>query len=339
MSESVTVAAPLPIAVPLHDGVVLRWARRALTVPAAALGLATLVAGMPVLLALAVVIDVLRGSRSASSVRLVAFGVCFFVTETFGLVMLFGVFLATPFRRSRREALTVTVQRVYTAMHWWFVQAIYQVRSDVDGGELAASGPMVVMVRHVSLVDVLIPGVVIANPHQLALRYALKRELLWLPCLDIAGHWLRNHFVARGGIDTAGDVAGVRALKTGLTARSGVLLFPEGTRFSVTAREKALARKTPGAERLLHLLPMRPGGALAVLEAGEPCDVVFVGHHGLEGLTKLEDIWRGTLLGRTLRVKLWRERAASIPPGAEARLAWLQAHWERVDAWLEAQGG
>lgn len=336
MAESVAVATG-PVLEPLHDGVALRFARRALTIPAVGLGLVTVIATLPVLLALAVTVDVVRRSRSASTVRLLAFGVCFFITESVGIAMLFGVFLATLFRESRREALTVKVQRVYTAMHWWFVQAVYHVHGEVEGGELAASGPMIVMVRHVSLVDVLVPGVFIANPHRIALRYALKRELLWLPCLDIAGHWIRNHFVARGGVDTAGDVGGVRALKTGLGERSGVLLFPEGTRFNAKAREKALARKTPGADRLKHLLPMRPGGALAVLDAGAPCDVVFVGHHGLEGLVKLEDIWLGNLLGRTLRVKLWRESAASIPAGAEARLAWLQQHWERLDAWLEGQ--
>jgi hypothetical protein len=66
---------------------------------------------------------------------------------------------------------------------------------------------------------------------------------------------------------------------------------------------------------------VRRGGALALISAAPACDVLFVGHAGLEGFASVADVWSGALVGRTIRLKFWRERAASIPrePGASAR--------------------
>jgi hypothetical protein len=79
---------------------------------------------------------------------------------------------------------------------------------------------------------------------------------------------------------------------------------------------------------------VRPGGALALLSAAPSCDVLFVGHSGLEGFASIADIWAGALVRQTVRVKFWRERAATIPEGREAQLAWLDARWQRLDDWL-----
>ena len=45
-----------------------------------------------------------------------------------------------------------------------------------------------------------------AIPHQVRLRYVLKRELLLDPCLDIVGNRLPNCFVARSGADAQADI-------------------------------------------------------------------------------------------------------------------------------------
>jgi 1-acyl-sn-glycerol-3-phosphate acyltransferase len=173
------------------------------------------------------------------------------------------------------------------------------------------------------------------------LRYVLKRELLVDPCLDLAGHWLPNRFVARDGADTAREVEAVRALKCGIGKDEGVLLYPEGTRFTVEKRRRVLERLAGAAreraERLQHVLPLRPGGALALLEAPPACDVLFIGHHGLEGFAHVADIMRGALVGRTVTLRFWRVPASSIPAGAEARRAWLEEEWQRMDDWLSAE--
>jgi 1-acyl-sn-glycerol-3-phosphate acyltransferase len=322
-----------------------RWRRRLVTIPGVFLALGVAAAALPVLVPLALIVDLIRpaGRRTLASVRLVLFAGAFLFIEALGLCLLALGGLAALGSRSRREALTWPIQRFYTGMQMAAVKALFALRFETEGAELAAAGgPVLVMVRHASVVDVLVPSAFIANPHRRRLRYVLKRELLADPCLDVAGHWLPNRFVARDGADTQGEIDALRALKAGIGEGEGVLVYPEGTRFTERKRERALDRlrgdpaALARAERLRHVLPVRPGGPLALLEAAPPCDVLFVAHHGLEGSASLADLWAGTLVGKTVRVKLWREAHASIPGGREARLAWLADRWQRLDDWIEA---
>lgn len=338
-------AAPLVVPALPQEALLRCLARRAVTIPVVTLGFLVSFALLPLLLVVAVVVDALRaaGRKSWASVRLVLFGVGYLGTETLGLVILLGVWLSSLGRPDVRAARTWPVQRLYTAMHFASVRTLFSLRFVVEGAELATPGPLLVLVRHASIVDTLVPAVFLANVHRVRLRYVLKKELLVDPCLDVAGHWIPNHFVARDGADSAREVTAVRALKAGVGPEEGVLLYPEGTRFTEAkqrrAREKLSGDALARAERLRHLLPPKPGGVLALLDAAPPCDVLFIGHHGLEGFARIADIWRGALVGRTVRVRFWREAAASIPAGDEARLAWLATHWQRLDDWLDAQEG
>lgn len=345
-STSVAPSAPLAPTLP-EEGLARRLARRAVSVPAVVLGFALALVALPALLPLALLVDVLRpaGRRSWVSARLVLFGVGYLGTEVLGLVLLLGVWASTLGRPAARAARTWPVQRLYTAMHFASVRTLFRLRFEVEGAEACTPGPLLVLVRHASIVDTLVPAVFLANAHRLRLRYVLKRELLVDPCLDVAGHWIPNRFVARGGEDTANAVASVRSLKAGLGPDEGVLLYPEGTRFTrekqrrVRERLKGDAAALARAERLRHLLPIHPGGVLALLDAAPACDVLFVGHTGLEGFARIADIWRGALVGRTVKVRFWRESAAAVPQADEARLAWLAERWQRLDDWLAALEG
>ena len=321
-----------------------RLRRRLVTIPAVVIALAVVTPILPLLVLAAVVVDLARaaGRRTFASVRLVLFLEAFLITEVLGLAMLAVTGLVTLGAPAHRMARTYAVQRIYTAMHLRAVKALFAIRFVEEGAELAAEGgPVVVMVRHASIIDVLVPAAIVANRHHIGLRYVLKRELLAEPCIDVAGHWLPNRFVARDGADSERAIEAVRALKEGLDAESGVLIYPEGTRFSASKRLRAIERLRGGdpvelarAERLRHLLPIRPGGAIALLEIAPACDVLFIGHHGLEGFGSIRDIWTGDLIGRAIRIKLWRERGASIPEGRDAKLAWLDERWQRLDDWI-----
>jgi 1-acyl-sn-glycerol-3-phosphate acyltransferase len=337
--------APLVAPLLFQEGALRVVRRRAVTIPVVVLAFLVALALLPLLVAAAVVVDALRptGRRSWASVRLVLFGVGYLGTEVLGLSLLLGVWLTSLGRPELRAARTWPVQRIYTGLHFASVRALFNLRFVVEGEALATPGPLVVLVRHASIIDTLVPAAFLANRHQLRLRYVLKKELLADPCLDLAGHWIPNHFVSRDGTDSAREVAGVRALKAGLGPDEGVLLYPEGTRFTAAKQRRALERLAGDAvaleraKQLTHLLPPRPGGVLALLDGAPACDVLFLGHHGLEGFASLTDIWRGALVGRTVTVRFWREPAASIPAGDEARLAWLAERWQRLDDWLAAQ--
>jgi 1-acyl-sn-glycerol-3-phosphate acyltransferase len=313
--------------------------RRLVTFPAIVFALGFVSTTFPALFFLALLIDLAGRKGRFNTTRLLGFLFTFLIVENLGLLMLTWVWLTTPARSSLRQTRTFAVQRLYTAWHLRSVTWMFSLTFVVRGAELVKPGPVLVFVRHASLVDVLIPGGFVANAHQLALRYVLKRELLVEPCLDLAGHWIPNHFVDRRGKDTEAELTALRALKAGIGAGEGVVIYPEGTRFSLRKRE-AIINSLSGpakatAERLRHLHPIRPGGAMTLLAAEPKCDVLFVGHHGLEGLTRLEDIWRGALVGKTVTIQFWREKAEAIPQDAQASLEWVNTQWQRVDDWLE----
>lgn len=319
-----------------------RFARRLVTIPSVVIAFWLVLACFPALFVIAVLLDLVRGAKTFSSTRLVVFLLCFLAVENLGLGLLGWTWLTTRADTRARAERTFAIQRLYTAGHLASVRRVFSLRFVVEGGDLVMPGPMLLFVRHSSVIDSLVPGGFIANVHHTELRYVLKRELLVEPCLDVAGHWIPNRFVSRSGEDTAKELLGLRELKAGLAGNQGVLIYPEGTRFS-RGKRAAILGKLSGeakarAERLRHLLPVRKGGALALLEAAPACDVIFVGHHGLEGFARIADIWRGALVGKTVTIRFWREPVSSIPAGEDARLAWMNAHWQRMDDWLEGLG-
>lgn len=316
--------------------------RRLVTVSCVGVACGVVTATLPVLLLLALFVDLVRREKSFSTVRLTGFLFCFLVIESTCLLLLAWTWLSTPARSRARAARTFAFQRLYTAALLHAVTWLFSLRFVVQGAEVVAPGPLLVFLRHASLVDVLLPAGFIANVHQIELRYVIKRENLSLPNIDIAGHWTPNHFVDRSGLHTAEELAALHALKAGIDRFEGVIIYPEGTRFSQRKREAVLGKlqgdALETARKLRHLLPIRPGGAMTLLATEPRCDVLFVGHHGLEGLTRLGDIWRGKLVGRTVTIRFWREKAEEIPRGDAARLAWANERWQRVDDWLETFG-
>ena len=122
-----------------------------------------------------------------------------------------------------------------------------------------------------------------------------------------------------------------------------VLVYPEGTRFTpeklARAQEVVAERQphvAPLAARLRNVLPPRLGGPLALLDEARGLDVVFCAHVGLDGFEYISDIWRGGLVGATIRVGFWRVPAADIPVGERERTEWLYAQWQAVDDWVGA---
>lgn len=320
-----------------EEGASERWLRRALTIPAYFAALSCWLALLPIAVPVAFAVDGVRGKRSTVLRFWILLG-CFAICEIAGLLAAFWLFAA-----GRARDLDVTFR-----LQWWWARtllritcALFSMKVETSGVDLAREGPVLFLLRHASVGDTLIPAGLVSSVTGLRLRYVLKRELLWDPCLDVVGRRLPNAFVRRDSSDPAHERALVGALAAGLGARDGVLIYPEGTRFSPRLRERAiekLADKEPAlaerARRLEHVLPPRIGGTFALLDAAPSADVVFGAHTGFDGVRRLSDLTSGVLLGRTLRLQMWRARAAEIPKEHDARVAWLHENWARVDAFV-----
>lgn len=323
-----------------------RLSRRLRTVPAVVAGFLLVTALLPLLLATLLAYDAVRAARGRgrfSAVRLLLFGWVYLMVEVCGVAAMGVFWLVSGFGRARSLYLTLT----YRLQAWWAstllgaVRFLFRVGLEVEGDEAVAPGPIVLMMRHASLADTLLPSVLVLRRHRIRLRYVLKRELLWDPALDVAGNAMPNYFVDRRSTDAAAEVDRVRALGVGLGEHDGVLIYPEGTRFTEEKREKiieVLRHRFPHlverAEALRGVLAPRQAGVLALLEAGT--DVVVCAHVGLDGLSHVKRVWSGGLVGVTLRVAFWRIPSAEIPAGEDSRIDWLFAQWRRVDDWVLA---
>jgi 1-acyl-sn-glycerol-3-phosphate acyltransferase len=322
--------------------------RRLVTVPSVLLLAAASALLAPLWIPALALADALRPARRGAALRAGAMLAVYVHCEAAGLVASALVWIAGPGRRGpARERF---LRRNLALQRWWATalfgaaRRIYALELEVEGAEAAARGPLLLFPRHASVADTLLPAVLVTAPHGIRLRYVLKRELLWDPCLDVVGQRLPNVFVRRGSEDSAREIAAVRELARGLGADEGVLLYPEGTRATPEKRARVIERLRAAGEveralragRLRHLLPPRRGGPLALLEAAPEADVVFCAHTGFEGAATLADLWRGALVASRVRVRFWRVPRAEVPEGHEARIAWLERWWERLDAWVEA---
>ena len=321
-----------------------RWGRRLRTVPAVIVGFAVATVLLPAVLAVAGIYDLVRAARHRgrfAAVRSAVFGWVYLVVEVAGLTCLLLFWIITGWGRRRRLLLRLT----FVLQGWWgeallgTVRLLFGVRLEAEGHEALNSGPFVLMVRHASLVDTLLPTVLVIRRHHICLRHVLKRELLWDPALDVAGNTTPNYFVDR--LRGAGEIEAVRALADGLGPRDGVAIWPEGTRFTPERQARALAalgRQDPDLAALAsgfrHVLPPRLGGPLALLDAGT--DVVFCAHVGFDGLSHVKSILGGGIVGTTVKVAFWRIAAADIPSDYQGRVRWLFDQWRAVDEWVGA---
>jgi 1-acyl-sn-glycerol-3-phosphate acyltransferase len=330
------------------------WVRRVATISACLLIWIVLFAAFPLLLLAGAIIDLARGSVAQAAglrtgreqtwiiTRCMLFFPFYFSCEVFGIIASFFIWLASGVwigaSRARFLNWNFALQRWWASALCRGAQRVFGISIEVEGADELRDGPVIVFLRHASVADTLLPAVFIANPNGLRLRYVLKHELLLDPCLDIVGNRLPNSFVRR----SSGDTYRIVELMRDLGRRDGVIIYPEGTRFTEAKREALieqferkgeiyLSRK---ARMLKNVLSPRLGGPLALLERNEAADVVFCAHFGFDGVVDLRDFLRGSLVGRVVKVRFWRVPFAAIPVSRDARKDWLFENWERIDDWV-----
>ena len=278
-------------------------ARRLVTIPRTAVLFLGLTVLFPVLVVITGAVDLVRGLLTRKpwiATRLLAIGWVYLAAQMVVIVVGGGQWLAAlPHGKSRTAKLA---DWSYELQAWWvrfIVAAMEQVLGmsfEATNNDIVAPGPVIVLFRHASIVDNLLPYVFVSDRAGIRLRWVLKKELLSDPALDIGGNRMPNYFVDRKSDSPEQERANIAALGSNLGPDEGVLLFPEGTRFSEAKYEARMSRLLETSPELYeimkghdHVLPPRTGGVLALLDSG--MDVVFGIHTGLESLRGLKEIW------------------------------------------------
>lgn len=308
-------------------------ARRILTISVFVGSTLLLTALSPLLLVVALLLSLLPATRGALATF--GFAVGYLWCETIGIFSALLIWL----RRLDHDAFQ---QANFKLQRWWaralhtLAQRLYRLRFQVTGAEVLEQGPAIMLLRHTSIADTIIPMTYYAIPQNIRLRYVLKKELLMDPCLDIVGNRLPNYFVDRSGQDTEIARAGVAGLIANLGEHEGALFYPEGTRFS-SAKRQALKRRYGNdtemlaqIERWPSLLPPRLGGTLALLAANPGLDLVFCAHHGFEGSSHFGNLLNGSWLGVEIQLLFWRVPFAVIPADDAGRREFIFAQWDKM---------
>jgi 1-acyl-sn-glycerol-3-phosphate acyltransferase len=318
--------------------------RRLVTIPSYLLLFLFTLAALPVLLPLSLAIDLARGSPSAIA-RSLLFFTWYLGCELAGITASFALWCARLFRPGISRPRWLDWH--YRLQAWWALslmrgaQRCFDTRFEIKGDGELGRGPFILFIRHVSTADTLLVAVFLSARHGFRFRYVLKRALLWDPCLDIVGNRLPNHFVDRLSTHSTRAVSSVRNLAEGLGPDEGVLIYPEGTRFTEAKRARTIekleerdASLAGHARALQNVLPPRLGGSLALLGEVAGADAVFCALTGFEGIRSPAEFLGGGLVRKTVRVSFWKIPGSEVPQDREGQIDWLFAQWRRLDDWV-----
>src|ERR1700736_1178613 len=188
----------------------------------------------PVLLIGALALDLalwVQRRKPWMAVRLLALLWWFLVGELYGLLGLLAIWVLSGGRDGpRRRDRVYRLKRRWLGSHLAGVRVLFGLRFEVEGLELAGPGPVLVMIRHASIIDNALPDVILGRAHGLGFRFVIKRELQMLPTIDIGGRWVPTLFVRRASGDTESELNRMRQLAVDLGPTDAILIYPEGTR-------------------------------------------------------------------------------------------------------------
>ncbi|SNS25751.1 Acyltransferase [Geodermatophilus saharensis] len=327
---------------------------RRVTGPLLIAALVTGVLLLPVLVVLALLVSVFLPGR-LRALRLLCFGLVYLALEVAGLAAAAVLWVASGFGRRlsgpASRAAHYTVLRLLLDALMRTAQRLFSLRlvtdgeswSPLDDGVPGSTNAMVVLSRHAGPGDsFLLVHTLMNRDHLRQPRIVLKDVLQLDPLIDVYLNRLPNHFVSARRAAGPGPEEAIAGLASDLGEEDALLIFPEGANYTPQRKVRALQRlrergllaALTRAERMRHLLPPRPGGVVAALQAAPHADVVLVAHTGLEHLSTVGDVWRGLPMDKTLHLRWWFIPAAEVPRDEAELTDWLYRWWETIDDWI-----
>jgi len=301
----------------------------------------------PLLAVLAALLVTFVGTQP---LRLLAIAVGYAVRHAAGLLACLGLWVASGFGARSR---TARFQRAYYDLLRWFVGGVYRsiarwarVEVLLDGSEEAlaalsrAGEPAIVLSRHAGEGDSLLVLHQLLCRHGRRPRLVLHEALRLDPLIDVLGHRLPNRFVDPRGGDTEVEIA---AMTEDADEDCAVLIFPEGANLTPERRRRAIERlqeagheqQAEWAAAMRHVLPPRPGGTLASMQAAPHARVFVIGHVGTP--VGFGQMWERLPARQTIELRVWV--AEDAPDDHLERIDWLFGVWRALDDWVEARVG
>jgi 1-acyl-sn-glycerol-3-phosphate acyltransferase len=325
------------------------WVRRLVLAPLVVALAVVLLTTLPVWLILALAASPLVPGHLRVP-RFIFLAIVYVIWDAAALVSLAALWVASGFGWKIRSP---GFQRAHYVLTGGFLDALFWLAKwslhlvvDVVGTDpdTAVPGrPEIVVSRHAGPGDsvILIHGLV--NWFDREPRIVLKATLQWDPAVDVLLNRLPNRFISPGRTGTASLEDEIGELATGLDDNDAFVIFPEGGNFTPRRRVRAIARlRDRGlrdlavrAEHLRNVLPPKPGGLLAALDAAPDAGVIFVAHTGLDRMITVSDVWRELPMDKQLVMRFWSVPPEEVPASEEERVVWLYDWWARIDKWID----
>ena len=322
--------------------------RRLVLAPAVIVATALTITALPVLLLVAAAASTVLPGRWRP-LRLLWMALLYLVLESVGLVMLFGLWVASGFGWRIRSP---HFQLAHYAIVRWYLKVLFReservlhVRVQVEGPPPTSydGRPLLILSRHAGPGDSFLVVHALVNWYAREPRIVLKDTLQWDPLIDVLLNRLPNRFIRPEpgrGADIVEQQVG--ELARNLDENDAFVIFPEGGNFTEHRRKRAIERlrrkglidEAERAEQLRHVMAPKPGGVLAALTNARDADVVFVAHTGIEHMSTVLDVWRELPMDTAIEMRWWLVPAAEVPQDREARINWLFDCWQQIDDWI-----
>jgi 1-acyl-sn-glycerol-3-phosphate acyltransferase len=323
----------------------VRWKRRAVTIPTMLAATLGAVVGLPILAPAFVVADLARARWRLPSVRVYLFVTQYAINDSVEILIAPWYWLLAV--AGTRLDSRPSIRRHQRVQEWSVVllarraEQLLGVRVEVDDQsmEALAPAPAIVLCRHVNVLDASLPSLLYQRIG-IQIRAVIMAELLADPGFDLLYRRLGSIFIPR---DIGADARNaIHNLGTTLDRSTVAVIFPEGRLFRADVLERARARiatSDSGHARQLdglrHVLPIRPGGVNALLDAAPDADVVVIAHTGLDTYPDFRSLARHVPLTTPLQVTARRIPREAVPTDPTERNHWLDHTWQRVDDWID----
>ena len=295
----------------------------------------------PVVLPAAAMFDLVRGRRRLPSVRSGLFALRYLVNDSTEIVV------APLLWAGRRRNRAAGVER-YRAVQAWSIRTLadaadhwvgVRLDPDVELPVESGTGPYIVLCRHASMLDSSVPSLLFGLGSAWRVRGVAASDALADPGFDLIYPTLGTVFIDRD------EGASAKRIIAGFAQHDGpddvVTIYPEGRIFQPAllagSLERLGERSPERAERLSglrNILPPRPGGTLALLDALPTADVLVIGHVGFEGAASIGQIVGSAPLDTKVQLLVRHVPRNAIPDRAEDRITWLDDVWLDLDHWI-----
>ncbi len=302
---------------------------------------------LPLALPALAVADLIRGRRRLPSIRVYLFALQYLLNDSAEILLAGPLWLAAGMGTGLGRPASINRHR---RLQQWSLDLLERRAAQLLGLRVETAGPfgpdrhrpgpVIVISRHVSLFDASLPGIVYHRAGY-AVRGVIMAELLADPGFDLLYSRLGSVFIPRDGGPAATEA--IATMVDGAARQTAYGIFPEGRLFRPEVLDRSLTRLSQSdperAERLSplrNLLPPRPGGLLALLDALPTADVVLLDHRGLDRYRHLTDFASRAPVDQPITVTARLKARADIPDDRAGRIRWLDDLWLALDQELQA---